>query len=91
MFSDSALSLLLDTDEELLEWKTKFDERLARLESKISKLEREKDDTITKRFHLQEEIKDCIRDISKLQTEAEVISLTVMHKLILITFFKIPF
>nr|GME07955.1 DNA repair protein RAD50 [Ipomoea batatas] len=60
-----------DTDEELLEWKTKFDERLARLESKISKLEREKDDTITKRFHLQEEIKDCIRDISKLQTEAE--------------------
>ncbi|GMY04787.1 DNA repair protein RAD50 [Fagus crenata] len=37
-----------DTDEELKEWKTEFEKRIARLESQISKLEREMNDTETK-------------------------------------------
>ncbi|KAL6343225.1 hypothetical protein AAG906_021136 [Vitis piasezkii] len=61
-----------DTDEELNEWKTKFEERIALLESKISKLEREMDDTETKGSFLKQTINDYIWEISKLQTEAEV-------------------
>ncbi|GMY25391.1 DNA repair protein RAD50 [Fagus crenata] len=37
-----------DTDEELKEWKTEFEKRIACLESQISKLEREMNDTETK-------------------------------------------
>lgn len=66
---------LLDTDEELSEWKTKFDERIALLESKISKLEREMNDSETKSSLLKQSITDYIVEISKLQAEAEVISL----------------
>lgn len=63
-----------DTDEELKEWKTKFEERIALLESKISKLGREMTDTDTKSSILKQTINECIREISKLQTEAEVMS-----------------
>lgn len=61
-----------DTDEELKEWKTKFDERIAMLESKSSKLEREKDDLAARSSLLNIAIKESIKEISKLQTEAEV-------------------
>ncbi|XP_052207378.1 DNA repair protein RAD50 isoform X2 [Diospyros lotus] len=60
-----------DTDEELKEWKTKFEERIALLESKISKLEREMNDTDTKSSFLKQTINDYIWEISKLLTEAE--------------------
>ncbi|XP_057959877.1 DNA repair protein RAD50 [Malania oleifera] len=60
-----------DTDEELKEWKAKFEERIALLESKISKLERELEDTENKSSFLMQTINENIREISKLQTEAE--------------------
>ncbi|EXB73671.1 hypothetical protein L484_026832 [Morus notabilis] len=60
-----------DTDEELDEWKTKFEERILLLEVKIKKLEREMNDIETKSSSLNQSIKDSIRDISKLQTEVE--------------------
>lgn len=60
-----------DTDEELIEWKTKFDQRIALLESKIGKLEREMNDTETKSSFLKKTINESIWEISKLQTEAE--------------------
>lgn len=63
---------LVDTDEELKEWKTKFEERIAILESKVSKLEREMNDMETKSSFLKQTINEYIWEISKLQTEAEV-------------------
>ncbi|KAF3456639.1 hypothetical protein FNV43_RR01293 [Rhamnella rubrinervis] len=60
-----------DTDEELKEWKTKFEERIALLESKISKLEREMNDSETKSSFLKQTISEHIWEISRLQTEAE--------------------
>ncbi|CAK7328402.1 unnamed protein product [Dovyalis caffra] len=60
-----------DTDEELQEWKTKFDEKIASLESNISKLEREMNDTETKGSFLKQNTNEYIREISRLQTEAE--------------------
>ncbi|OVA03774.1 DNA repair protein Rad50 [Macleaya cordata] len=60
-----------DTDEELKEWQTKFEERIALLESKISKLEREMNDTETKRVFLSQAIKESTREIGKLQHEAD--------------------
>lgn len=62
----------VDTDEELKEWKTKFEERIAILESKVSKLEREMNDLETKSSFLKQAINEYIWEISKLQTEAEV-------------------
>lgn len=61
-----------DTDEELKEWKNKFEERIAILESKISKLDREMTDTETKSSFLKQTISDYIWENSKLQNEAEV-------------------
>lgn len=61
-----------DTDEELQEWKTKFDEKIASLESNISKLEREMNDMETKGSFLKQNLNEYIREISRLQTEAEV-------------------
>ena len=55
-----------------MEWKTKFEERIAILESKINKLEREKEDTETKSSARKKTINDCILGIGKLQSEAEV-------------------
>ncbi|MED6186718.1 DNA repair protein rad50 [Stylosanthes scabra] len=60
-----------DSDEELMEWKTKFEERIGILQTKISKLEREMNDTDTKSSFLKQTINDSIWEISKLQTEAE--------------------
>lgn len=70
-FFPSSFSLS-DTDEELKEWKTKFEERIALLESKISKLEREMNDSETKSSFLKQTISEHIWEISRLQTEAEV-------------------
>lgn len=64
---------MLDTDEELTEWKNKFDERIAILESKTIKLGRELKDTEDKRNFNDEMIKENIKEIAKLQTAAEVI------------------
>ncbi|CAN4107173.1 unnamed protein product [Withania somnifera] len=60
-----------DTDEELREWKTKFDERIALLESKIGKLERERNDSEAKSSFLKESVTNYIMEISKLQADAE--------------------
>ncbi|KAK9159898.1 hypothetical protein Syun_006239 [Stephania yunnanensis] len=60
-----------DTDEELKEWQTKFEERIALLVSKISKLEREMNDMETKSSFLSHTIKDTTREIGKLQHEAD--------------------
>lgn len=59
-----------------MEWKTKFDERIAVLESNISKLEREMGDTETKISSREQLLNDYIWEISKLKTEAEVILLS---------------
>lgn len=61
-----------DTEEELIEWKTKFDQRIALLDVKISKLEREMNDIETKSSFLKQTMNDYIWEISRLQTEAEV-------------------
>lgn len=66
------LHFWLDTDEELKEWKIKFEERTAVLMSKISKWEREINDTKTKSELLKDTEKEYIREISRLQTEADV-------------------
>ncbi|KAM7261440.1 hypothetical protein ACFE04_008807 [Oxalis oulophora] len=60
-----------DTDEELIEWKAKFDERIAILGTKTSKLKREMDDSESKRTFLENSINEYNRDICRLQTEAE--------------------
>ena len=69
-----SLSCCTDPDEDLMEWKTKFDEKFAQLESNISKLEREMNDTEIKTSFLKKNTTEYIREISKLQTEAEVIN-----------------
>ncbi|PON95475.1 DNA repair protein Rad50 [Trema orientale] len=61
-----------DTDEELKEWKTQFELKIAELESKISKLEREMNDTDTKSSFLKQTVNDYIWEISRLQNDAEV-------------------
>ncbi|XP_009373549.2 DNA repair protein RAD50 [Pyrus x bretschneideri] len=61
-----------DTDEELKEWKTKFEEKIALLETKIRKLEREENDAESKITFLEKTLKESIREISKLENEAEV-------------------
>ncbi|KAJ0261961.1 DNA repair protein RAD50 [Hirschfeldia incana] len=60
-----------DTIEELIEWKSKFEERLAILETKIRKMEREMDDTQTTISSLHNAKTNYMLEISKLQTEAE--------------------
>ncbi|KAF3323696.1 DNA repair protein RAD50 isoform X1 [Carex littledalei] len=60
-----------DTDEELKEWQTKFDERIALLEMKVNKLEREMRDEETKSLSLSQSINDFTREIGKLQAEAD--------------------
>ncbi|KAL0340581.1 UNVERIFIED_CONTAM: DNA repair protein [Sesamum radiatum] len=60
-----------DTDEELNEWKSKFDERIAILESKISKLLREKADIEDKSRVLTDVIGKNTTEIAKLQASAE--------------------
>ncbi|CAN7115358.1 unnamed protein product [Brassica rapa subsp. narinosa] len=60
-----------DTMEELKEWKSKFEERIALLETKIRKMERELDDTATTISSLHNAKTNFMLEISKLQTEAE--------------------
>ncbi|XP_056858018.1 DNA repair protein RAD50-like [Raphanus sativus] len=60
-----------DTIEELKEWKSKFEERIALLETKIRKMEREMDDTQTTISSLHNAKTNYMLEISKLQTEAE--------------------
>ncbi|XP_057429141.1 DNA repair protein RAD50 [Lotus japonicus] len=60
-----------DTDEELMEWKTKFSEMIAMLETKITKLEREMEDIDTKSSFLQKQIDNSNWEMGKLQTEAK--------------------
>ncbi|GJX50617.1 hypothetical protein Tco_0277462, partial [Tanacetum coccineum] len=60
-----------DSDEDLREWKDKFHVTIASLEDKIQKLTREIKDIETKSSVSQEQIEDCMKKVSKLQTEAE--------------------
>ncbi|CAH8348708.1 unnamed protein product [Eruca vesicaria subsp. sativa] len=60
-----------DTMEELKEWKSKFEERIAILETKIRKMEREMEDTETTISSLHKAKTNYMLEISKLQTEAE--------------------
>ncbi|KAJ8447252.1 hypothetical protein Cgig2_030483 [Carnegiea gigantea] len=60
-----------DSDEELEEWRVKFDEKVAQQESQISKLERELNDLKETEKILNERIIQYITEISKLQTEAD--------------------
>lgn len=70
-----------DTDEELEEWKSKFAQRISLLDSKISRLEREMKDTDTDIPIQRKTISDCIREISRLEAEAEVKFLEHIGKL----------
>ncbi|CAK8567104.1 unnamed protein product [Lathyrus sativus] len=60
-----------ETDEELMEMKSKFDERIKISSSQINKLEREKNDISIKSPTLRRAINESIGEISKLQTEEE--------------------
>ncbi|GAU42067.1 hypothetical protein TSUD_326460 [Trifolium subterraneum] len=60
-----------ETDEELMEMKTNFDEKIAVTKKQIGNLEREKGDISTKSVCLKKTVDDSIWEISKLQTEAE--------------------
>lgn len=68
----------IDTDEELNEWKFKFDERIAILESKISKLLREKEDVDEKVRVLTEVNGENTKDIAKLQAASEVTFISLL-------------
>lgn len=63
----------LDTDEELNEWKSKFDERIATLESKISKLSREKTDIEDESHAHEDVIAKNVKEIATLQAAIEVV------------------
>lgn len=67
--------------EELKEWKSKFEERIALLETKIRKMERELDDTATTISSLHNAKTNFMLEISKLQTEAEVNLTKLRHNL----------
>lgn len=55
-----------------MEWQTKFEERIALLETKISKLGRDMNDEGTRSSSLTKLVTEIARDIVKLQAEAEV-------------------
>lgn len=61
-----------ETDEELKEWKDKFDEKVSQQHSLISKLERDRSDLENKIKILADSRTEIIIEISKLQSEAEV-------------------
>jgi DNA repair protein RAD50 len=56
-----------------MEWQTKFEERIAILENKISKLGRDMDDEAAHGYSVSQTISDLTRGIGKLQAEADVI------------------
>ncbi|KAK1616976.1 hypothetical protein QYE76_022493 [Lolium multiflorum] len=68
-----------DTDEELKEWQTKFEERITLMETKISKLEREMNDEKTSTSSLSVTMNDLTLEIGKLQAEANA-HMSVKHK-----------
>lgn len=55
-----------------MEWQTKFEERIALLETKISKLGRDMNDEGTRSSSLTKLVTEIACDIVKLQAEAEV-------------------
>lgn len=59
-----------ETDEQLMEWKVKFDEKMALQDSLASKLKREMDDLDSTRKVLGNKIIEYITEISQLQSEA---------------------
>lgn len=64
---------LSDTDEELKNWKNNFEGIVAKRESDISKLEREKNDMDTKIKFLEQNIDAYTAEITNLLSEAGVI------------------
>ncbi|AQK52837.1 DNA repair protein RAD50 [Zea mays] len=68
-----------DTDEELMEWQTKFEERIALLETKISKLVRDMDDEASYSSVLSKQNSELTHEIGKLQAEADA-HLTMKHE-----------
>ncbi|KAM0915487.1 hypothetical protein ACQ4PT_010817 [Festuca glaucescens] len=68
-----------DTDEELKEWQTKFEERITLMETKIGKLEREMNDEKTSTSSLSVTMNDLTLEIGKLQAEANA-HMSVKHK-----------
>uniref|UniRef100_A0A0D9VG57 Zinc-hook domain-containing protein n=1 Tax=Leersia perrieri TaxID=77586 RepID=A0A0D9VG57_9ORYZ len=60
-----------DTDDELKEWQAKFEERIALLETKISKLERDVNDENATESSLTKALTELPRDIGRLQAEAD--------------------
>lgn len=61
-----------DTDEELLEWQASFDQKIAYLEDKNTKQNREKKDIETKKTSATQTIVDYTHQINKLQSEADL-------------------
>ncbi|GFQ04279.1 DNA repair protein rad50 [Phtheirospermum japonicum] len=61
----------VDTDEELHEWKSKFDERIATLESKLTKLSREKEDIENKSQIHKSQHTYNVKEIANLQAAIE--------------------
>ncbi|XP_022761845.1 DNA repair protein RAD50 isoform X2 [Durio zibethinus] len=60
-----------DSDEELLEWKTKFDERIMLLDNKIQKLESNQQDLQNESSAYRSKLDAYIVEIGKLQRDAE--------------------
>ncbi|EOY05146.1 DNA repair-recombination protein (RAD50) isoform 1 [Theobroma cacao] len=60
-----------DTDEELMEWKTKFDERIMLLENKIQKMESNQQDLNNESSAYRRKLETYIGEIGKLQRDAE--------------------
>jgi DNA repair protein RAD50 len=56
-----------------MEWQTKFEERIALLETKISKLGREMNDEASNSSLLSKQHSELTHEIGKLEAEAEVI------------------
>ncbi|OMO96607.1 DNA repair protein Rad50 [Corchorus capsularis] len=60
-----------DTDEELMEWKTKFDERIMLLQNKIQQMERSLQDLTDEGSACRRKLETYIKEIGKLQRDAE--------------------
>lgn len=58
-----------------MEWQTKFEERIAVLETKINKLGREMNDEASNSSLLSKQHSELTHEIGKLEAEAEVILL----------------
>ncbi|KAG6386852.1 hypothetical protein SASPL_152029 [Salvia splendens] len=84
MFTSAIVTLMrkvkVYTDEELNEWKSKFDERIAVLETKVNKLLREKMDNKETSRHLEDDIAKNIKEIAKLQALIEIAQLSQKDK-----------